>query len=742
MYIAKLVLALFQKSGRYLSCFGGLLSFALFAAIISGWSNTVSAQISLLKNPNFEQTENGQPEGWNFDKKVRKKGSARVVDSYPGGSGNVLELKPNRKNKGENLLGVGQLLPAESVRGQTLSISTLLGVEGESSAIVGVHVLGKGSGLPFVQLRQDSVGESLVEHNDSISIPEDAEHIVVYAIVEGKSGSAYFDSLRISNALDADKTNSQGESTSNVNVASVATSENALVTVDVNQIIRRVSDDIFGTNVEWIFDAQGLWSVDGERSEPEVVRLSREMGVTLLRFPGGVFSDFYDWRDGIGPLAKRPSTRHFPDGPVSKHYFGTEELLTFANDINANLLLTVNAGTGTPQDAADWVRYMNENKSSEAKVRFWEIGNELYMKGDLSGGHMSAGKYAKAFAKFADEMLAADPDLVLGAIGGLNYGKYQFISDKRWTEKVLKKNADKIGFLSVHNAYAPVLIGSSEKSDPVDIYRAMLSAPIAMEQNFRDLESLLQKYESPEQPINIAVTEWGPFFHVSPESSWVDHVKTLGSALYVANNLNVFLRTPRVTIANYFKLTDKGFMGWIGNRDKEFVATAPYMAFRLYTENIQDDIVATSVASSTYDSKAHGVVAAVKDVPYLDAVASVGDDTVSLFIVNRNLENEVPATIVLNGVIGQQQIVQKTLSGKAIDSNTGTKLPDIPGLKWAKQNVVARFNDGSDEEVTTTQTIVKSSVETTEAGQTLDLLIPPRSVTCLVIEQAQFRSVN
>jgi len=742
MHIAKITRSLFQRPGRHLSCLKGSFVFICFAAIVAGWSISVSAETSLLKNPDFEQINNGQPQGWNFDKKVRKKGTALVVDGYPGGSGNVLELKPNRKNKGENLLGVGQLLPADSVRGQTLSISTLLGVEGESSAIVGVHVLGKGSGLPFVQLRQDSEGGTLVEHSDSISIPEEAEHIVVYAIVEGKSGAAYFDSLRISNALDAEKSNSQDDSLSSANIASVATSENASVTVDVKQTIRRVSDDIFGTNVEWIFDAQGLWSVEGEQSEPEVVRLSREMGVTLLRFPGGVFSDFYDWRDGIGPLAKRPSTRHFPDGPVSKHYFGSEELLTFANDINANLLLTVNAGTGTPQEAADWVRYMNEHKSTEAKVRFWEIGNELYMKGDLSGGHMSAGKYARAFAKFADEMLAADPDLVLGAIGGLNYGKYQFISDKRWTEKVLKKNADKIGFLSVHNAYAPVLIGSSEKSDPIDIYRAMLSAPIAMEQNFRDLESLLQKYESPEQPIQIAVTEWGPFFHVSPESSWVDHVKTLGSALYVANNLNVFLRTPRVTIANYFKLTDKGFMGWIGNRDKEFVATAPYMAFRLYTDNMQDDIVATSVTSSTYDSKAHGVVAAVKDVPYLDAVASVGDDTVSLFIVNRNLEDELPATINVNGVTGQKQIVQKTLSGKAIDSNTGTNLPDIPGLKWAEQSVVSRFNDGSDDEVTVTQTVVSSGVEATESGQTLDLVIPPRSVTCLVFEQAQFRTVN
>src|SRR4029453_17827391 len=84
--------------------------------------------------------------------------------------------------------------------------------------------------------------------------------------------------------------------------------------------------------------------------------------------------------------------------------------------------------------------------------------------------------------------------------------------------------------------------------------------------------------------IKLAVTEWGPFFHVDVKSRFVDHVKTLGAGLFAASVLKVLNESPAVEVANAFKLVDPLFMGWIGRRpDGTYVPTGPYYALELFT---------------------------------------------------------------------------------------------------------------------------------------------------------------
>src|SRR5262249_10835740 len=142
-------------------------------------------------------------------------------------------------------------------------------------------------------------------------------------------------------------------------------------------------------------------------------------------------------------------------GDKSRPIFGTDEALEFASKVGAELLLVVNAGSGTAQEAADWVRYVNRGG---LRVRFWEVGNELYLNDGSPAAKATAidpDRYAARFREFAQAMRAADSRIQIGAIGGENQGRYQVVSYPNWNRTLLQKDADLIDFLAVHNAYAP-----------------------------------------------------------------------------------------------------------------------------------------------------------------------------------------------------------------------------------------------------------------------------------------------
>jgi len=125
--------------------------------------------------------------------------------------------------------------------------------------------------------------------------------------------------------------------------------------------------------------------------DPDVVRRCREARLPLLRYPGGNFASGYHWTHGIGPLHKR-RVRPNPAWPVIEpNHVGTDEFMAFCRAADCEPMICVNAGSGTPQEAARWVEYCNGDTSTHNgnlraqnghpepyDVRYWEIGNELY----------------------------------------------------------------------------------------------------------------------------------------------------------------------------------------------------------------------------------------------------------------------------------------------------------------------------------------------------------------------------
>jgi alpha-N-arabinofuranosidase len=211
--------------------------------------------------------------------------------------------------------------------------------------------------------------------------------------------------------------------------------------------------------------------VDG--FDPDVVRLWREARPPLLRFPGGNFSSGYHWKDGIGPVDRRP-TLPSPAWPIAEYnHVGTDEMMKFCMAIGCEPLICVNAGDGTPEEAAEWIEYCNRGTETRYGalrdengnpapyyVRYWEIGNELYGRWQI--GHCSAREYAARYVRFVRAMRKVDPNILFIANG----------HSQEWNAEVAKRKPELLRSLSVHTLVGG---GTPGDADPADTFQALMA---------------------------------------------------------------------------------------------------------------------------------------------------------------------------------------------------------------------------------------------------------------------------
>lgn len=698
----------------------------------------------LLTNGGFEHRGGTLPEGWVRDMaQTGEKGTVTAVREPVHGGETALKLEPNRRNGGDQPLAVAQVIEAESLRGRQVEFSGYLAAEGGASAFLGMLSIagGKARDLVLVSEPAGSTRE-FMRHSSVYSVPDaPGVQLVLTAFVNGTSGAGWFDDLSVV-PLTPVPPSQQAEGGRrrpiSREVARESQNLNASIRVEAGNVIRAIPRELYGTNVEWRWNANGLWNEKLQRPDPELTELVKDLGVTLIRYPGGVYSDFYHWREGIGPLNERPMVLHEAGSQdKSRPYFGTDEALAFAKDVGAELLITVNAGTGTAKEAADWVRYVNRDG---LRVRYWEVGNELYIGGDApipKATSIDAKTYAQRYLEFARAMRAADPRIKIGAIGGENEGRYTVVTYPNWNRTLLQTAGKEIDFLSVHNAYFPVVLDG--RTEVRKAYEAMFAAPALIERNLETLEGQIRQWVPDRaSEIEIAVTEWGPWFHIDLQKSpYIDHTKTLGSALYSASALKTFIESPKTRMAAFWMLNDMGTLGIIGSRNTKFPPqpdwepTARYYAFQLFSRHFGDRLVSTTTQSPTFDSPAVGWTSAVKDAPWLDVISSLSADGRRLHIIaiNKQFDDAIVADVTIRDFVPAGTATAWTLTGKGIDAHTGTKIIQIPGLRVAKQNedpVHGRFSQGGPGEITFTSSQA-------EVGPQFSYRFPARSATALIL---------
>ncbi|MFC7547833.1 cellulose binding domain-containing protein [Plantactinospora sp. GCM10030261] len=188
-----------------------------------------------------------------------------------------------------------------------------------------------------------------------------------------------------------------------------------------------------------------IW--DSNLGTDETSDLLRAAGVQMMRYPGGSYADIYHWENHSAP-----------GGYVAP---GTDfdTFMAAVRRVGAQPMIIANYGTGTPAEAAAWVRYANVTKGYGA--RYWTVGNENYGNGHYGSAweaddhpDKSATQYANLVVEYADAMKAVDPTIKVGAVltmpGNWPDGLTAGTDPGPWNQTVLSIAGPKIDFVDVH----------------------------------------------------------------------------------------------------------------------------------------------------------------------------------------------------------------------------------------------------------------------------------------------------
>lgn len=515
--------------------------------------------------------------------------------------------------------------------------------------------------------------------------------------------------------------------------------QEVLLRVEADVAVARIDHRIFGSNLEWFNEAGGLASPNSALRD-RLVTLAREQGISVQRFPGGILADYYHWTDGTGQRRSRPARRHPSDNGSSANTFGSPEFFEFLRRTGSQGLITVNAGTGTAEEAAAWVAYANragnvqraqDGFAEPIGIKLWEVGNELYLPGNPTEQKITVTPevYAERYLRFADAMRKADPSISVIAIGVAKSHIGPDTEFPDWTEKVLQRAAGEIDMIAVHNAYFPMLY--RVKQPRVDqVYPALWASPEAVDESLAQLEELIARYEG-KRRIGIAITEWGALYSLPrADPYWVDHVKTLGSGIYIARMLQVFMSHPRVQMANYFKFTDRSFMGWV---DLNGQPKVPYWVFKLYARNSGDMRVKSSMTPSrTYNAPALAIMKPQSNVPELTHIVTRDTKSGRLYInlVNRSMSRQYTVNLSLNGLNPATKGELLQVSGKEPTAHNGRDIP----LEWPFRDEYEPFTSAAPDSI-------RIQPRAWKAGE--PLRVAPFSVVTLILDGAvTHKSVN
>lgn len=400
-----------------------------------------------------------------------------------------------------------------------------------------------------------------------------------------------------------------------------------------------------------------------EGMEPEMIELSRALRTPIVRF-GGNFTSGYHWRDGVGPLDRRVSMLNQAWGIPEYNHFGTDEFLRFCRLIGAEPQIALNLGSGTSEEAAQWVQYVKERWGDGRGGLLWELGNELW--GTFQIGYPTLERVAERTRVFASAVRAADASARRIATG---QDPDRF---REWNAQLLALPTGSFEYLATHFVVGTASVRRSEAS-PDFVAEAALALPVGLERLLRQMKEQIAEYPAHRDRVRIAFTEW--LFWGRDDR--VPRFHNLGGALCAAGFLNTLLRVADfVPIADMTGLIE---FGGIWKKRSRVYATPAYYAFRLYSTADIAIPVASQIHGPGYDVREGNVrIPEIPDVPYLDVTAALNEpgNRLTLFAVNRHLHRDVPARIRLKGFPATANARVFTLSGSSIYQHNDEVRPE------------------------------------------------------------------
>jgi len=455
---------------------------------------------------------------------------------------------------------------------------------------------------------------------------------------------------------------------------SIAVNAQNKIFIDASRAKDTINKNIYGHFAEhlgrcvygglYVGDSSAIPNSNGIRLD--IVEALKKLKVPVLRWPGGCFADSYHWQDGIGPKNERRHTENVSWGNVREdNGFGTNEFLQLCNMINASPYLAVNMGSGTVQEASDWVKYVNHangtsyltdlraksGRSTPWNVKYWGIGNESWD----CGGNMTVDYYANEYKKYATHMT--------------NYGNSNGLfriavgpgtEDYNWTETLLREIPLKlIEGISVHH-YS--VINWANKGSATAFteqeYFATMEQAWRMERFVTKNSEVMDRYD-PGKKLALIVDEWGGWYETEPgtNSAFLYQQNTMRDAMIAGLTLNIFNNhADRVRMANLAQIVNVLQAVVLTNQEK-LVLTPTYHVLEMYNVHQDALLLPLTVVSSDYN-------VGTKSIKAVSASASRDKNELThISVVNMDAKKEQRVSIDLGSVKA------RTVSGRILRSD-------------------------------------------------------------------------
>ncbi len=426
----------------------------------------------------------------------------------------------------------------------------------------------------------------------------------------------------------------------------------ARVKIDTERVIGDIDPKLYGNFIEHlgrcidggVFDEKSpLADANGFRRD--VLDAARNLHVSILRWPGGNFSSNYHWRDGIGPRDQRPPRLEMAWGTVERNRFGTHEFLDYVEKLGAEPYICANLGTGTWEEAQQWVEYCNSAEDTEMtrlrrqngrrdpwKVTYWGLGNEI--DGPWQMGHRSADDYGKFALEAAKLMKLTDPKIQLIAAGSSNFGAgADWTGWNRTILEYLKNHAD---YLSLHT-----YVGN-----PQNDYGDFLASSLELSSRIKTAEGIIDAALSGVRgrKIYIAWDEWNVWYRARGAQERgrriLEERYNLEDALVVATFLNAFVNHAHIVkIANMAQLVN--VIAPIFTNENGLYLQTIYYPLQLFAASTRGKALELFVDSPKYKSRRFD------DIPYLDASAGYDNGALVINVVNRHRDQPLEAEFEL-----------------------------------------------------------------------------------------------
>ncbi len=427
--------------------------------------------------------------------------------------------------------------------------------------------------------------------------------------------------------------------------------ETSTIKLDTTFRIGEVDPRIFGGFLEHMGRAvyEGVYDPDSAHADPDgfrtdVLAALRRLNMTAMRYPGGNFASGYHWQDGVGPREARPTVRELAWQSLEPNQVGTDEYIALCRKMGWTPMITVNLGTGTPEEARNWVEYCNcpaGSKYADMRVtnghaepygvNLWCLGNE--MDGPWQLGHVPADQYAIRAQQAAKMMKDVDPSLEFVAAGSCTTGLSTYMS---WDYEVLDYVGDLADYISLHR-----YVGNRQH-DTADY----LAVTASIDQQIEEMDAVcrfVQAKRRSKKRAYLCFDEWNVWYknhETDGEGKFAPHlieeIYNLEDALVVAGFLNSFIRHADVVkIANIAQIVN--VIAPLQTRGDELLIQSIFYPFEMFAQRGAGTALRTVVDGPVYESESYGTV------PYIDASAILDGDTLHVFASNRALSE--PATV-------------------------------------------------------------------------------------------------